>query len=107
MPEADPFDVLCHIAFNAPLYTRRQRANRLRSEQRGFLARFALEARAILESLLDHYADYGPSQIALPAALELPDIEPRGNPLEIAQLFGGPQQLRDAVTELQTLLYAA
>jgi type I restriction enzyme R subunit len=107
MPEADPFDVLCHIAFNAPLYTRRQRADRLRSEQRGFLARFALEARAILESLLDHYADYGPSQIALPAALELPDIEPRGNPLEIAQLFGGPQQLRDAVTELQTLLYAA
>ncbi len=42
-PEADPFDLLCHLAFNAPLRTRRERAQRLRSERRIFLRDMALK----------------------------------------------------------------
>ena len=36
-PDADPFDLLCHLAFNAPLRTRRERAQRLRREPQGLL----------------------------------------------------------------------
>ena len=105
--DADPFDLLCHLAFHAPIQSRRQRADRLRREQRAFFARYAPDARAILDAILDQYATYGPSEIVLPGVLQLPPIAQRGNVLEIARLFGGTDQLRAAVNELQALLYAA
>lgn len=106
-PEADPFDLLCHLAFAAPVRTRRERADRLRKEQRDFFARFAPDARAILDAMLDQYATYGPGELELPGILHLPAIARQGNVREIAALFGGAEQLRDAVVELQTRLYAA
>jgi type I restriction enzyme R subunit len=105
--EADPFDLLCHLAFSAPTHSRRERADQLRREQRQFFARYAPEARAILEAMLDQYATYGPTELVLPDVLRLPDIASHGNVLEIASLFGGDDQLREAVTEMQVLLYAA
>ena len=106
-PDADPFDLLCHLAFHAPIQSRRQRADRLRREQRAFFARFAPDARAILDAILDQYATYGPSEIVLPGVLQLPPVAQHRNVLEIAGLFGGAEQLRAAVNELQELLYAA
>ena len=106
-PDADPFDLLCALAFRAPVLTRRERANRLRREKRAFLDRYAPEARAILESLLDLYAEHGPNQLALPDALELPAIARSGTVPEIIALFGDAGRLREAVSELQHLLYAA
>jgi type I restriction enzyme R subunit len=50
-PEADPFDLLCHVAYNAPLRTRRERAQRLKSERKDFFAQFGPEARQILDEL--------------------------------------------------------
>src|SRR5262249_30265779 len=52
-PDADPYDLLCHLAFNAPLRTRRERAERLRRERKDFFDRFGPEAREILDELLD------------------------------------------------------
>jgi type I restriction enzyme, R subunit len=106
-PEGDPFDVLCHVAFNAPLRTRRERAQRVQSEKRDFFALYGPEARAILNELLDKYADHGAAQFTLPDVLEVPPINRHGNILEIARLFGGEEQLRDAIQKLQNLLYAA
>ena len=106
-PDADPFDLLCHLAFSAPLRKRSERAEQVRKEKRDFFARYAPEARDILEELLDQYAAFGPSQFILPDMLRLPVIERHGNVGEIAALFGGADQLREAVTELQELLYAA
>jgi type I restriction enzyme R subunit len=105
--DADPFDLLCSLAFRTPVLTRHERANRLRRDKREFLDRYAPEARAILERLLDQYAIYGPDELTLPDALRLPAIAQRGSVPEIVALFGGADKLRDAVTELQTLLYAA
>src|SRR5439155_17999625 len=51
-PNADPFDLLCHLAFNAPLRTRRERAQRLREEQKDFFDEYGPDARAILDELL-------------------------------------------------------
>jgi type I restriction enzyme R subunit len=106
-PEADPFDLLCHVAFNAPLRTRRERADRLRRDQKDFFDRYGPEAKAILQELLEIYADLGPAQFAIPEVLKLPPISSHGNVTEIAACFGGPDPLREAVQQLQTLLYAA
>ena len=105
-PEADPLDLLCHVAFNAPLRTRRDRAAHLRKRRPDFFDEYGSEAREILSGLLDKYADHGTAQLVLPDALEVPPISNRGNVLEIARLFGGPERLREAVDRLQTLLYS-
>ena len=105
-PEADPFDLLCHLAFNAPLRSRRERALVLKRERKDFWSRYGAEARAILEELLDKYAEHGDAQFVLPDVLRVPPISGHGQPAEIIRLFGGAEQLRAAVTELQNLLYA-
>jgi len=106
-PDADPFDLLCHLAFNAPLRTRRERADRLKKEKKNFFDQYGPEAKAILNDLLEKYAEHGTAQFILPDVLHVPPISERGNVIEIAGLFGGPDQLRQAVTQLQILLYAA
>lgn len=106
-PDADPFDLLCHLAFNAPLLTRRERAERLRKNKQGFFDQYGSEAKAILEELLAKYAEHGMAQFILPDALEIPPISDHGNVMEIADLFGGPKKLAEAIQQLQTILYAA
>jgi type I restriction enzyme, R subunit len=106
-PNADPFDLLCHLAFNAPLRTRRERAQRFREERKDFFDQYGAEARAVLDELLEKYAEHGAAQFLLPDVLKVPPISERGNVIEIAKMFGGGDKLRDAVNQLQTLLYAA
>ena len=106
-PEADPFDLLCHIAYNAPLRTRRERADRLRKDKKDFFDQYGPEAKVILNELLDKYSDYGTAQFIIPDVLKVPPISNHGNVIEIANLFGGPEKLKEAVNQLQTLLYAA
>ena len=106
-PEADPLDLLCHLAFDAPLRTRRERAERLRRARPDFFERYGADAQAVLGELLDKYAEHGVTQLRLPEALHVPPLSGRGNVQEIAALFGGAVALREAVDELQRLLYAA
>ena len=106
-PDADPLDLLLHVTFNAPLQTKRQRAEKLRKTHRQFLEAFQPEARQILNEILDKYAEGGPAQFTLPDVLELPPINRHGKLPEIVQLFGGADRLRSAVDELQHRLYAA
>jgi type I restriction enzyme R subunit len=106
-PEADPFDLLCHLAFNAPLRTRRERAQRLRSTRKDLFEKFGAEARQILDQLLEKYAEYGDAQFKLPDVLYIPPISEYGEPAEIIQLFGGADDLREAVNQLQSELYAS
>ncbi|MGA2658304.1 MAG: DEAD/DEAH box helicase family protein [Verrucomicrobiota bacterium] len=106
-PEADPFDLLCHFAFNAPLRTRRERAQRLKSERKDFFDQFSPEARRVLDELLEKYAEHGDAQFILPDILHVPPLSAHGQPGEIIKLFGSAEKLRQAVTQLQNLLYAA
>jgi len=105
--DADPFDLICHLAFNAPLRTRRERAQRLRSERKDFFDHYGVKAQAILNELLEKYAEHGDAQFLLPDVLRVPPISTHGQPAEIIQIFGGPDKLRQAVTDLQGLLYGA
>ena len=99
--------MLCHLAFNAPLRTRRERAQRLRQDRKDFFDRYGPEARQILDELLEKYAEHGDAQFVLPDVLHVPPISHHGQPGEIIRLFGGPDQLRQAVTDLQVMLYAS
>ncbi len=105
-PDADPFDLLCHVAFSAPIRTRRERAERLRKGRVDFWEYFQPEAREFLYEILEKYIDHGTAQFAVPDILKFPPISDHGNVLEIAARFGGPEGLRSAVRNLQSLLYA-
>ena len=106
-PEADLFDLLCHYAYNAPFRTRRERAERLRSEESAFLQQFGPDASQVLDALIEKYAEHGSAQFKLPEVLEVPPFNEWGNVIELASRFGGGKQLRAAVNDLQRRLYAA
>jgi type I restriction enzyme, R subunit len=106
-PDADPFDLMCHVAYNAPLRTRRERAERLRLDRKDFFDEYGPDARAILNDILDKYADHGTNEFTFPDVLEVLPISRHGNVIEIANKFGGTDRLLDAVRRLQELLYAA
>jgi type I restriction enzyme R subunit len=105
-PNADPFDLLCHLAFHAPVLTRRQRADRVKKQQAAKFNYLRPEAREILDLLLEKYASDGELQFTLPDVLKVLPISQRGNVNEIIGKFGGADQLRTAVNQLQSLLYA-
>lgn len=106
MEDADPFDLICYLAFNSPLRTRRERAEALKKDRKDFFNAYSVEARMILEELLDKYADYGLAQFKLPDVLKLSPIDKHGNIREISELFGGAEHLRSAIENLQRELYA-
>jgi type I restriction enzyme, R subunit len=106
-PDADPFDLLCHVAYSAPIRSRRERAEAVRNDGNAFFGKFTNGAREVLNELLEKYVEFGTAQFQIPDILKVPPISEHGNVIEIAELFGGPEQLRTAVGELQQLLYAA
>jgi type I restriction enzyme R subunit len=106
-PDTDPFDLLCHVAFNAPLRTRRERAEMLRREKEDFFEQYAPEARSVLTEMLDKYVEYGTAQFQIPEILKVPPISERGTVPEIAAFFGGAENMRSAVQQMQALLYAS
>lgn len=106
-PDADPFDLLCHLAFNAPILTRRQRADRVKKQQAAMFSYLKPEAQEILADLLEKYARDGEVQFTLPDVLKLPPISQRGSVNEIVGKFGGVDELRTAVNQLQSSLYGA
>ena len=102
--DADPFDLFCHVAFGVPLRTREQRSQRVRTDT-DFLNQYTPLGQFVLGSLLDKYSQHGPDELKIPDALHIPPISEYGNIPEILKMFGGPDQLRKAVEELQKLLY--
>jgi len=105
--EADPFDLLCHIAYNAPLRTRRERADRLKKDKKDFFDKYCPEAQQVLQELLEKYATHGFAEFNVPDVLKIPPISSHGNVQEIVNIFGGADSLRQAVEKLQVELYAA
>jgi type I restriction enzyme R subunit len=105
--DADPLDILVHIAWNQPLATRRDRTRRIRREHADFFEAHQPAAREVLGQLLDKYAEHGIGQLDDLGVLEVHPISALGSPAEIAGRFGSPAALREAVEELGELLYAA
>jgi len=105
--EADPLDVLVHLAWSQPLTTRTDRARRVRKEHADFFAAYQPAAREILAQLLDKYTEHGIGELDDLGVLEVPPLSALGSPAEIAERFGSPDALHEAVKNLADLLYAA
>jgi len=106
-PDADPFDLLCHLAWNAPLLTRRERAEAARRRTRDLFVQHSDTAREILALLLDRYVERGILQFnALSELMKVQPFDRYGSPSEIAtRHFGGVRGMKDAISRLQSALY--
>ncbi|MBF0340276.1 MAG: DEAD/DEAH box helicase family protein [Magnetococcales bacterium] len=106
-PDADPFDLLCHLAWNAPLLTRRQRAEHARLATQDLFSQYGDTAREVLSLLLDKYIERGIIQFnALSDLMKVQPFDRFGSPSEIAMRhFGGVQGLKQAVSHLQMAIY--
>ena len=105
--DADPFDQLCHLAYGAPILTRRQRVDAAKRRKPDFFVRYGDAARAILADLVEMYAKDGPDDLDITRAVELPPLRDRLTFNELVSAFGDVERLDFALTELSDLLYAA
>jgi len=103
--DLDAFDLICHIAFDRPPLTRRERAERVR--KRNVFARYGEHARAVLDALLDKYADSGIESVESLDILRVNPLTDFGTPVEIVALFGGRENYLAAIRDLEEALYAA
>ncbi len=101
--DLDPFDLICHIAFDAKPLTRHERAENVR--KRDPFSKYGEKARAVLGVLLDKYADEGFLDFHNADVLRIPPINELGTPLELVRNFGGKFQFEQAVQNLQSCLY--
>ena len=100
----DPFDLICHVAFDRPPLTRKERAEQVR--KRDVFSKYGEKARAVLDALLEKYADQNVIPAGDTKVLELSPFTEIGTKSEIInKTFGGKKQYREAVQELQQLLY--
>jgi len=101
----DPFDLVCHVAWDMPPLTRKERAEQVK--KRDYFTRYGEQARRVLDALLDKYADEGVSQIEETQILTIAPFTDFGTPLEIIGVFGGLTQYQQAINELEQALYCA
>jgi type I restriction enzyme R subunit len=99
----DAFDVICHVAFNAPPLTRRERANRVR--KRDIFGTYGPQARQVLDVLLDTYAETGIVAVEDLNMLRVKPLTQFGTPIEIIMRFGSRERYEQAIYELQQALY--
>ena len=101
----DPFDLICHVAFDAKPLTRKERANNVL--KRNYFSKYSEQAQAVIKSLLDKYADSDIFSIENPEVLNQSPINKHGRPLEIIKIFGGKENYLKIISELKTELYKA
>ena len=100
----DAFDLICHVAFDQPPLTRRERAEQVK--KRNYFAKYGDQARKVLESLLEKYADTGIENIEDIKILTLAPFSNMGSAVELVQAFGGKPAYIQALHELEQELYA-
>jgi type I restriction enzyme R subunit len=101
--DLDPFDLVCHIAFDAKPLTRQERANNVK--KRDVFTKHGPQACAVLDALLDKYADEGVLNLDDTNVLKIAPINALGTPLELVRAFGGKSAFEAAVLELQNEMY--
>lgn len=99
----DPFDMICHIAFDQPALTKKERANNVR--KRNYFTKYNDQARQVLDALLDKYADQGIEPIEDVKILQIPPFNQMGSIIEIIQSFGSVEAYTNALKELGDHLY--
>ncbi len=101
--DLDPFDLICHIAWDMPALTRRERAENVK--KRNYFTKYGEKAKNIIETLLEKYASEGIENIEDMAVLRIEPFNKIGTPTEIIELFGGKNGYLQMIKELETQLY--
>jgi len=101
--DLDAFDLICHVVYDRPPLTRRERADNVR--KRDVFTRYGEQARAVLNALLDKYADEGLAPVEDMGVLRVQPISELGTPVELVGYFGGKEAYLAAVHELEAALY--
>ena len=102
--DLDIFDLICHIAWDAPALTRKERAENVR--KRNYWTKYGEQARNVLNALLDKYAETGIENIEDMKVLTVEPLKDLGTPSEIVNIFGGKQNYLAALKELEDEIYA-
>ena len=101
--DLDPFDLICHIAFDAKPLTRRERADSVK--KRDVFTKYGPQAKAVLEALLDKYADEGVMNLDDLGVLKIAPFSGMGSVVELVRAFGGKPGFEQAVHDLQSAIY--
>lgn len=101
--EWDPFDLICHVAFDAKPLTRRERAENVK--KRDYFTKYSKKAQAVLRNLLDKYADSGLVNVESTEILRMDPFNKIGTPLELIRAFGSREDYERAIKELEAELY--
>ena len=102
--DLDPFDLICHVAFDQPPLTRRERAESVR--KRNVFTKYGPQARAVLEALLQKYQDQGVMNLDDPRVLQISPFDTMGTPLQLIKQFGTRVDFEQAVRHMQSALYS-
>lgn len=105
-PDVDPFDLLCHVAFNTPVVTRKEKMERLRPKMISLIEKYQAQAQKILTILLDKYIEYGIEEVSNMEVFKIPPLDQYGNMLEIQTIFGGKEKMLHALEEIQEIIYS-
>jgi type I restriction enzyme R subunit len=103
--QVDLFDLICHVAYDQPPLTRKERANNVK--KRNYFTKYGDQARKVLEALLEKYADQGIENIENIQILTVPPINEFGSVTEIIKAFGSREEYEKAIKELENELYKA
>ncbi len=101
--DLDPFDLICHIAFDSKPLTRQERADNVK--KRDVFTKFGPQARAVLEALLAKYADEGVLNLDDLGVLKISPFSGMGSVVELIRAFGGKPEFEQAVRDLQSAIY--
>jgi len=103
--DLDPFDLICHVAFDQPALTRRERAENVK--KRNYFTKYSETAQKVLHTLLDKYADIGVREIETINVLKVQPLNQLGTPPEIVKgAFGSKKDYEQAITELEAAIYS-
>lgn len=101
--DMDAFDLVCHVAFDQPPLTRKERANNVR--KRNYFAKYEGKAREVLDALLTKYENEGITTLESGTTLKVAPINQLGSPIELVRAFGKKQDFEKAIEELEKELY--
>ncbi len=101
--DMDEFDLICHIAYDQPPLTRKERANNVR--KRNYFAKYSDLAQSVLHKLLDKYEEQGLVQIEKGAVLKVKPLNELGSPVQLVRAFGGKEAFEHAIKELENEIY--
>jgi len=101
----DPFDLICHVAYEQKPLTRKERAEQVK--KRDYFTKYGDLARKVIGALLDKYADDGVLDLENPEIIRLDPLSKLGSPVEIIRAFGGKPAYDAAIHALTDELYKA